>query len=90
MNGDLQWDQIDTECPYNIQCRFLTLLLAFFLTLGLLAFIAAVVGAPKIIVAMQRKDISSQDEKIESQQKQIETLLQEIGTLKQERFVIPN
>ncbi len=63
LNGDLQWDQIDTEYPYNIQCRFLTLLPAFFLTLGLLAFIAAVVGVPQIIVAMQRKDLSSQDEK---------------------------
>lgn len=61
----------------------------FFLTLGLLAFIAVVVGVPQIIVAMQRKDIRTQDEKIESQQKQIETLLQEIETLKQERVVRP-
>ncbi len=54
----------------------------FFLTLGLLAFIAVVVGVPQIIVAMQRKDIRTQDEKIEA-------LMQEIETLKQERIVRP-
>ena len=46
----------------------------FLLTLGLLAFIAVVVGVPQIIVAIQRKDMQAQDEKIKTLQSQIEIL----------------
>ena len=61
----------------------------FTVVLGLGTFIAAVVGIPQLVVAMQRKDIRAQDEKIEAQQKQIEALLQDMETRKQERIVKP-
>ena len=38
----------------------------FTVVLGLGTFIAAVVGIPQLVVAMQRKDIRAQDEKIEA------------------------
>ena len=38
----------------------------FTLVITLSAFIAAVVGIPQIIVAMQRKDMQAQDEKIKT------------------------
>ncbi len=59
----------------------------FTLVIVLVGFIAAVVGIPQIIVAMQGKNIKKQDHQIESLHKQIENLLQEIEKLKQERTV---
>ena len=61
----------------------------FVLVITLIAFIAAIVGIPQIIIAMQGKNIKEQDQRIESLHKQIENLLQEIQTLKQERIVRP-
>ena len=61
----------------------------FTVVLGLGTFIAAVVGIPQLVVAMQRKDQRAQDEKIEAQQKQIEALQQAIETRNQERIVRP-
>ncbi len=61
----------------------------FTVALGLGTFIAAVVGIPQLVVAMQRKDQRAQDEKIEAQQKQIEALQQAIETRNQERIVRP-
>ncbi len=46
----------------------------FMRVMALVAFIAAVIGIPQIIAALQRKDIRTQDEKTEAQQKQIEAL----------------
>ena len=59
----------------------------FTLVIVLVGFIAAVVGIPQIIVAMQGKNIKKQDQQIESLHKQNENLQQEIETLKQERTV---
>ena len=61
----------------------------FTVVLGLGTFIAAVVGIPQLVIAMQRKDQRAQDEKIEAQQKQIEALQQAIETRNQERIVRP-
>ncbi len=61
----------------------------FVLVITLIAFIAAIVGIPQIIVAMQGKNIKEQDQRIESLHKQVENLLLEIQTLKQERIVKP-
>ena len=59
----------------------------FSLLLGLVGFIAVVIGIPQIIVALQRKHQRVQDEKIEQQYQQIQVILEEIKTLRQKRII---
>ena len=61
----------------------------FSLLLGLVGFIAVVIGIPQIIVALQRKHQRVQDEKIAQQYQQIQVILEEIKTLKQKRIINP-
>lgn len=61
----------------------------FSLLLGLVGFIAVVIGIPQIIVALQRKHQRVQDEKIAQQYQQIQVILEEIKTLKQKRIIDP-
>lgn len=61
----------------------------FLLLLGLVAFIAVVIGIPQILVALQRRHQRVQDEKIEAQQEQIATLLKELEALKEQQVFTP-
>ena len=61
----------------------------FTFVIALIALIAVVIGAPQILVFLQRKDQRAQDEKIEAQQKQIEAQQEQIEALQRQMETRP-